>query len=248
MGASALPLDERMARWNTFFPDLRALLRPEVAEALAKSPASRMRKGSALEAPLAWQRAVFAECQGDSVLSRVLEHNFRTYLPFDLLVKADRTSMAHGLELRSPFLDLALMEYAFALPPAYVRRGPETKRVLKYAFRDLLPEPILKRGKMGFGVPLGTWFRGDLQALLQDHLGPGARLYEYLDARAVARLLDEHGRSLADHGQRLWALLTLEIWLRTLRAEARLPLPSAVEAAMEANGEPHRSRPEKALA
>ena len=239
MSASALPLDERMARWNTFFPDLRALLKPEVAERLAER--------SALAAPLEWQRAVFAECQGDSVLSRVLEHNFRTYLPFDLMVKADRTSMAHGLELRSPFLDLALMEYAFALPPAYVRRGRETKRVLKYAFRDLLPDPIQRRGKMGFGVPLGTWFRGDLQALLHDHLGSGARLYEYLDARAVARLLEEHGQGLADHGQRLWALLTLEIWLRTLRAEARLPLPSTIEAAVEA-GEANRPRPEKALA
>src|SRR5207249_2546016 len=85
--ASALPLDDRMASWNSYF----------------FNPATVMRRDLAVDcdAPLDWQRAVFAQAQGATTLARVLEHNFRTYLPFDLLVKADRTSMAHGLELRS---------------------------------------------------------------------------------------------------------------------------------------------------
>jgi asparagine synthetase B (glutamine-hydrolysing) len=82
------------------------------------------------------------------------------------------------------------VEYAGSLPPHYLRRGLSTKRILRGAFRDILPQAIQKRGKMGFGVPLGTCFRGSLH----DHLGPGARLDEYLDRGAVSRLLDEHAR------------------------------------------------------
>jgi asparagine synthase (glutamine-hydrolysing) len=202
LAASALPLDERMASWNSYFADPSTVLRRDL--------------GLDTDAPLAWQREVFARCRGKTVLARVLEHNFRTYLPHDLLVKADRTSMAHGLELRSPFLDTALTEYAGTLPPAYLRRGTLTKRVLRDAFRDLLPPQISTRGKMGFGVPLGTWFRGGLRDYLHDHLGPRSKIDQYLERAAVDRLLDEHARGVADHGQRLWALLTLEIWLRAL--------------------------------
>src|SRR6185312_8635949 len=72
-----------------------------------------------------------------TVLSRLLEHNFRTYLPYDLMVKSDRCSMAHALEARAPFLDTALVEYAATLPPGYLRRGADTKRILKHAFADL---------------------------------------------------------------------------------------------------------------
>ena len=208
LDASALPLADRMAAWNTFF-DPHALMRRDVVDA------------AELDAPLAWQRSIFADSRDRPPLARVLEHNFRTYLPYDLLVKADRATMAHGLEARSPFLDTALIEYAATLPAAYLRRGRETKRVLKQAFADLLPPRIRHRGKMGFGVPLGTWFRSDLRAYLHDHLADGARLYDFLDRGAVARLLDEHERSARDHGQRLWALLTLEIWLRTLARGAR---------------------------
>jgi asparagine synthase (glutamine-hydrolysing) len=205
--ASALPLADRIAAWNTFF-DPRAILRQDVQAAL----------GPAVDAPLAWQRAVFAQARGRSVLSQLLEHNFVTYLPHDLLVKADRSSMAHGLEARSPFLDTALIEYAATLPPRYLRRGRDTKVILKHAFADLLPAEIRTRGKMGFGVPLGTWFRAGLRTYLRDQLAEGARLYEFVDRRAVAQLLDEHDDRRRDHGQKLWALLTLEVWLRSLAA------------------------------
>lgn len=209
LDAAALPLADRMAAWNTFFVP-RALLRADLADAL----------GAAVDAPLSWQRGLFAEARGSTTLSRVLEHNFRSYLPYDLLVKADRCSMAHGLEARAPFLDTALVEYATTLPPSFLRRGRQTKRVLKEAFANLLPPAIRRRGKMGFGVPLGAWFRGDLRSYLLDHLSGDARMFAYVERAAVDRLVGEHGRGERDHGQKLWALLTLEIWLRQLGAAA----------------------------
>lgn len=211
LDAAALPLGDRMAAWNAFFAP-RAILRGDVTASL----------GAAVEAPLDWQRTVFAAARGPTVMSRVLEHNFRTYLPYDLLVKADRCSMAHSLELRAPLLDTALIEYAATLPPSHLRRGRDTKRVFKQAFADLLPPEIAARKrKMGFGVPLGAWFRRDLRDYLADHLSTGARLYDWLDRAAVGRILDEHQRGARDHGHKLWALLTLEIWLRSLAAERR---------------------------
>ncbi|HXU73735.1 MAG TPA: asparagine synthase (glutamine-hydrolyzing) [Polyangia bacterium] len=210
VAAAALPAADRIAAWNTFFPPA-SILRADVAAEL----------GAAVDAPLAWQRAMWNDTHGATVLSRLLEHNFRTYLPYDLMVKSDRCSMAHALEARAPFLDTALVEYAATLPPGYLRRGADTKRILKHAFADLLPPPIRTRGKMGFGVPLGAWFRQDLRAYLGDHLADGARLWQWLDRAVVSRLVDEHQRGARDHGQKLWALLTLEIWLRSLAAEAR---------------------------
>ena len=212
LSAATLPLADRMARWNAFFFDPAQLLRADVRAGLA----------DAVAAPLHWQRSIFASSRDRGVLARVLDHNFRTYLPFDLLVKADRTSMAHGLETRSPFLDTALTDYVARLPASYLR-STVTKRILKHAFRDLLPESIRRRGKMGFGVPLGVWFRGSLNERLHDYLGSGARLRQWLDADAVATLVREHDAKIADHSQKLWLLLTLEIWLRARERIARQP-------------------------
>jgi len=85
-----------------------------------------------------------------------------------------------------------------------------------------LPAKIRTRGKMGFGVPLAAWFRSNLRGYLQDMLGPEARLYQFLDRTRVTAIIDEHMAERADHGQRLWALLTLELWLRGLGAQVRL--------------------------
>ena len=208
--AAALPLADRLTRWTSFFyDDLDRILRRDVAATLD------------LAAPTAWSRALGDECAAAGPLARVLDHNFNAYLPYDLLVKADRSSMAHSLETRSPFLDTALIEYTARLPAGFKRRGTTTKWILKRAFADLLPAEIVNRPKMGFGVPLGTWFRGNLKQYLGDHLGRGAALDQYLDAAYVERLLNEHFAGRADHGGRLWLLLTLEVWLRSLGRAAR---------------------------
>jgi asparagine synthase (glutamine-hydrolysing) len=205
LGSAALPLPDRLARLSSLFAfELDALLRPDVRATLP------------VAAPLDWTRTILDASRGGSTLGRVLDHNFETYLPYDLLVKADRSSMAHALETRSPFLDTALVEYAARLPDRYKRRGTTTKWILRRAFSDLLPPEINARGKMGFGIPLGAWFRGDLKDYLQDRLSSTASLYQYLDRAFVETMLAEHFAGRADHGHRLWLLLTLEVWLRSL--------------------------------
>jgi asparagine synthase (glutamine-hydrolysing) len=159
--------------------------------------------------------ALWAQTEGGSTLDRLLYTNMRTYLVDDLLVKADRMSMAHGLEVRSPFLDRELVEFALTLPTSARMRGLTLKRVLKDAVRDLLPPDILKRRKRGFGVPLDRWFRSDLAAYTASMLGsPSAYVKDHLRPEGVDRLLREHKEGTCDHGHAIWALLTLEVWLR----------------------------------
>jgi asparagine synthase (glutamine-hydrolysing) len=133
----------------------------------------------------------------------------------DLLVKMDRMSMAHGLEVRSPFLDPHLIDYAARLPPRLKARGMSLKRVLRAAVGDLLPPEILKRPKHGFGVPLDRWFRDDLRSYVDHTLRrPDARVKDYLVPAEVDRLLVEHDQRTHNHGHALWTLLTLEVFLR----------------------------------
>ncbi len=175
---------------------------------------------------LAFHRQFFTGTNGASPLAVALDHNFGTYLPYDLLVKTDRMSMAHALETRTPFLDTALIEYVAPLPDRYKLRGwprPTTKYILRRAFKDLLPPSILSRGKMGFGLPLGTWFRQDLRPYIEERiLAPDARINELLRPEVVRTVFDEHLAGRADHEHQLWLLLTMELWLRNLE---RLTLP-----------------------
>jgi asparagine synthase (glutamine-hydrolysing) len=144
------------------------------------------------------------------------ELDLTTYLPGDLLVKADIASMAHSLELRSPLLDHEVLELGLALPEKLKIRRLAGKIALKRAFADDLPPEVLRRGKSGFGVPLGRWFREDLRELAHDVL---------LDERSQSRgwfwsltvrvLLEQHESGRIDVGHRLWCLLMLELWRRT---------------------------------
>jgi len=153
-----------------------------------------------------------------SPLSKLLYVNVKTYLHQDLLVKMDRTTMAHGLEARSPFLDQELMEYSASLPDWMKLRRGVTKYILRRAFSEFLPSEILARGKKGFGVPLGAWFREDLKEYVQDLLlSSDSKLNEYLNQSYIERMVREHLEGQRDHGQRLWAILTFEVWLRLLR-------------------------------
>jgi asparagine synthase (glutamine-hydrolysing) len=190
---------ERIAGWSAFF-DL-----PEIAALTC---------GRANGDVLSSYRDVLAACGGRSLLSRLLYLNARTYLLDDLLPKMDRMAMAHGLETRSPFLDRALAEYVATLPDGFKRSGRHGKVVLKKAVEDLLPRAILRRPKHGFGVPLGAWFRGELRPLVEDTLLDGARLRHRLDVSIIRRMFDDHLALRADRGHQLWALLTLELWMR----------------------------------
>jgi asparagine synthase (glutamine-hydrolysing) len=210
------PLASRYLRWVGFFPDESgALLRPEVRAAYFDPDAAT---GSF--------QTILEESGASSVLGRLLTLNFRTYLLDDLLVKADRCSMLHSLELRSPFLDTRLIEFAARLPDHLLFRRGVTKRILREAFADLLPPEVNARGKMGFGVPLDRWFRTRWRSLVADRLlAKDSAMMEWLDADAVRRVVEDHLSGTRNRGQQLWALLTLDCWLegqRTRRAAAPL--------------------------
>jgi len=155
-----------------------------------------------------------SECRTLTSLSRLLYCNFYDYLGNDLHVKMDRSTMAHGLEARSPLLDTAVMEFAAALPDDLKLRRGQTKFILREAFRDDLPPDVYARGKMGFGVPLSAWFRKDLREYLRDVFGNGsARLYEYLQPECVQKLVGEFLDGKEFLADAIWTLLTLESWL-----------------------------------
>jgi asparagine synthase (glutamine-hydrolysing) len=137
--------------------------------------------------------------------------DIETYLPGDLLLKADLASMAHSLELRSPFLDHEVVALGLALPDSLKTRGREGKVALRRAFAADLPAEVAGRGKAGFGVPLGRWFRSDLREVAHDLLSNDRGWFQ---PGIVRRLLDEHESGRADHGHRLWCLLMLELWVR----------------------------------
>jgi asparagine synthase (glutamine-hydrolysing) len=157
---------------------------------------------------------MWREKQAAAPLDRLLALNIETYLLDDLLVKMDRTSMAHGLEVRSPFLDTELLEFSSRLAPSLKVRGLSLKRVLKRAVRDLLPQDILSRPKRGFGVPLDRWFREDLDSYTHAMLGESARVRGHLNGVAIDQLLAEQRSGVGRHGHTLWTLLTLELFLR----------------------------------
>ena len=139
-----------------------------------------------------------------------------TYLPGDLLFKADIASMATSLELRSPFLDDSVVELALGLPDSLKARGTRGKIALRKAFAADLPDEVLGRGKRGFGVPVSRWFREDLRGLASDLLLDGtARDRGWFHPHVVERLLADHVAGRADHGARLWSLTMLELWQRT---------------------------------
>jgi asparagine synthase (glutamine-hydrolysing) len=200
--AAGLPLVDRYLRWTASFgPELLGVLRPELQAA-----ASPERLRQSFQAELG---------EGDSPLAALLQLNFKTYLLDDLLVKMDRMSMAHGLEARSPFLDTAVIEFGAALPDRLRMRWGKGKVLLRRALRGVLPEAILTRKKMGFGAPLGAWFRSDLDGLVKERLLQAqSPLYEHLRPEPVADLVRRHLAHEADLSAQIWSLLTLESWLR----------------------------------
>ncbi len=151
---------------------------------------------------------------GSTALDRMQSLDIRSYLPDDLLVKMDLATMAHGLEARSPLLDPEVLEFAASLPSATRYRAKTLKWLLREAFRSVLPESLLSRGKQGFAVPLAEWFRGPWRTFFQETvLGPRSRNREFLDSGIVSAMFADHVAGRAEHGRRLWALLMFELWL-----------------------------------
>ena len=158
----------------------------------------------------AWSRA-----SGRDDVTRAAFADLITYLPCDLMTKVDIASMAHSLECRQPFLDHRLVELSLQIPVSFKLRQQRGKRILWNSFRDLLPRVVGTRPKMGFGVPLGHWFRHELRDMVQDLLtDQTAQARGLFHPQAVQQFIKEHLEGTFDHGYRLWSLLVLELWLR----------------------------------
>ena len=146
-------------------------------------------------------------------LDRVLAIDYRTYLPGDLLVKMDIATMAASLEGRSPLLDHQLIEFVAHLPVDLKFRSGQSKYLLRTLMKGTLPDEILGRSKMGFGIPVGRWMRGPLRPLVEDALLDMPER-PVVDRTIARRLVVEHLSGRADHTPRLWALLMLELWFK----------------------------------
>ena len=160
-------------------------------------------------------RAHAAQAPTDDPLSLVQYLDFKTYLVGDICTKVDRASMAHALEVRSPFLDYELVEWLSSLPPGLKLHGREGKYLLKTAMEPYLPGDIMYRPKMGFAVPLASWFRGPLRERLRESvLGPRMLDSGYFERHFLASLVDDHQSGVKDHSAALWSLLMFDGFLR----------------------------------
>jgi asparagine synthase (glutamine-hydrolysing) len=142
------------------------------------------------------------------------------YLADDILCKTDRMSMAHSLEVRPPFLDHRIVEFAASLPSNLKIRGFQQKFLLRELMRGKLPEAVIKRGKTGFDIPTHDWFRGTLRPLLMDTVTPEAvKATGIFDAQAVESLIRDHMERRINAGYHLWGLLTLFLWMKRWKVE-----------------------------
>jgi asparagine synthase (glutamine-hydrolysing) len=165
-----------------------------------------------------------AEC---SRLNRYLMADQSYYLPDDILYKTDRMSMAHSLEVRPPFLDHRIVEFAAALPERFKIRGITQKFILKELMSQKLPRTVTKRPKVGFDIPAHDWFRGPLRSLLLDTVTPAAvKATGIFDWRAIQGLIRDHMERRINAGYHLWGLLTLFLWMKRWGVESR-PWPEA---------------------
>lgn len=199
------PTARRYLNWLQIFPEpLRASLYTD--DFLAALPGID---------PFEFLEVNWDRSHGRDVVTRASTTDILTYLPCDLCTKVDIASMAHGLEVRQPFLDYRVVEFAASLPVSLKFRGKRGKLILQDTFGTRLPKSIFTRQKMGFGVPIAAWFRKELKPLVHDTLlAPDARIAKFFRREVVAELCRSHEACEQNHGYRLWSLLILEEWLR----------------------------------
>jgi len=165
--------------------------------------------------PFSIMQRHYDACNSADTLNRVLYVDMKTYLPERMLVKVDRASMAHSLEVRNPFLDHCLVEFLATLPSRWKLRNGQGKYILKKLMEKRLPAEILYRRKQGFDVPVDRWFRLHLrepfESILRD---PATPLFDYFDRDYLLRLWNEHVRGTREHGAKLWIFFIFDRWHR----------------------------------
>ncbi len=203
--AASLPRVDRYLRWISVFDT------PVKHEMYTDS----FRDQTALKNSAALLEPWFALANGAGIVDAALLADTMTYLPNDLLVKVDIATMAVSLEARSPFLDHKVIEFAASLPEKLKLHGLTTKYLLKRVLRQLLPAENLSRRKMGFGVPIGHWFRGKLEPFMRETiLSERALKRGYFRPEVIRNMVELHVRGERDHSHQLWTLMMLELWFQ----------------------------------
>jgi asparagine synthase (glutamine-hydrolyzing) len=165
--------------------------------------------------PFSVTKYYYDKADTDNHLSKILYTDMKTYLPGDILVKVDRMSMANSLEVRAPILDHNVIEYAANIPPNLKFNHGEKKYILKQAFKQILPDEIMYRKKMGFSVPLAQWFRGELKEFASDHLlSPNAGVNNFFRKDIILQIWNIHQCNIRNYSTILWSLLMFELWYR----------------------------------
>lgn len=212
---SLLPADEGHLFWNGAFSEAE---KSEFFFEADRRPLRRLLAGIPPE----------SRCGGP--LNRYLWFDQRYYLPGDILYKVDRMSMAHSLEMRPPFLDHRIVEFAASLPESFKIRGRRQKYLLRELMREKLPPSILRRKKIGFDIPAHEWFRGVLRPLLLDTLTEEAvertGLFRW---EAIRSFLRDHLERRANLGFHLWGLLMLFLWINRWKIQTGAAVPEAQE-------------------
>jgi asparagine synthase (glutamine-hydrolysing) len=187
---------------------------PEEDKDALYSPEFKRRLGGDIHSAREYMNKAFAACSGEDFVNQLLYVDFKTYLPECLMTKVDIATMAASLEGRSPLLDHEFVELVYPMPGHWKLKGLRGhKWIMKEAFKDKLPPMIQKRNKMGFGSPVGSWFRGPLKKFWQDTvLSEKALGRGYFNPDEVRRYWDEHQTGKREHGYRLFGLLMLELW------------------------------------
>jgi len=228
-------LEYKLKRWID-----GSFLHPDVAHffwngTLSPDQLRRLRPGTAGSGLGALAARLALDVTG---VERYLRIDQNYYLPDDILYKTDRMSMAHSLEVRPPFLDHRIVEFAATLPASLKIRGWNQKYILRKLMRGKLPRTVLERGKTGFDIPAHDWFRGPLRPLLMDTLTPEAiRAAAVFDPEAIRSLISDHMDRTINAGYHLWGLLTLFLWMKRWKVEAPRPpgsLPHAAPGALAA--------------
>jgi len=222
---AALPFGSRLRQkltrtFLTLSPDIESIyfdnfaVFPRAMQRGLLTPETRERIGTMAVDPYSVVRGVLTQTDASSLLDRLLYADTKTYL-HELLMKQDQMSMAASIESRVPFLDHRLVEFSARLPERMKLRGATTKYVLRQSMKDVLPEEILSRPKMGFPVPVGAWFRGAFREVIDEYvLSERVVSRGIFEAEFVLSLVRRHQEFGEDHSERLWALVNFEIWQR----------------------------------
>lgn len=200
---AALPAGLGHLRWQYFLaPDAaRRLFRPEFFAGLSLDPVG-----------LAEQCA--SRCPAADDLERELYMDLRFVMPDSVLMKVDKMSMAHGLEVRVPFLDHEFQEFCASIPPELKLQGLRTKVILRSALRGMVPPEILARKKQGYSLPIKNWLRVELRDYMIELLNHSPLIHQCCQMNQVHAVIDEHLSRRVNHNHLLWALMNLALWHR----------------------------------